>query len=102
MQNNNTISKSENKVLFQLGQTVMTVGAMEALEEANQTAVEFLARHQSGDWGEVCEHDRKENEFSLREGFRLLSAYRTNLGVKIWCITEYNRSATTLLLPEEY
>jgi hypothetical protein len=69
MQNNNTIILTQNKVLFDLGQTVMTIGAREALEESNQSANEFLARHQTGDWGFVCADDRRENDFSVKEGF---------------------------------
>ena len=102
MQNQNTITKSENKVLFDLGQTFMTIGARGALEESNQTANEFLARHQSGDWGIVCEDDKRENELSLKEGFRILSAYKTDKGEKIWVITEADRSSSTILKPEEY
>ena len=60
------------------------------------------AHHLAGDWGEVDEDDRAENDLSLREGFRLLSAYRTKHGVKFWVITEADRSATTVLLPSEY
>ena len=56
----------------------------------------------SCDWGEVSEEDVQENEFSLKEGFRLLSAYRTGKGQKLWIITEADRSATTILLPSEY
>ena len=62
----------------------------------------YLVRHISGDWGNVDEHDRRENEFSLAHGFRVLSAYTLNSGIKIWIITEADRSATTVLLPEEY
>ncbi|HEX8288736.1 MAG TPA: hypothetical protein VF556_12100 [Pyrinomonadaceae bacterium] len=102
MQNNNIVTKTQNKVLFPLGQVFLTIGAREALKESGQTAIEFLARHQSGDWGEVCEDDRKENELSLKEEFRILSAYETAKGEKIWVITEACRSSTTLLLPEEY
>ncbi len=87
---------------FSLGQLAATPGALEALGEANQDALEFLHRHQSGDWGDLGEEDKQENELSLREGFRILSAYHTSRGVKIWVITEADRSATTLLLPEEY
>jgi len=87
---------------FLLGRTVATPGALRALEQANQNPFEFLQRHQAGDWGEVCEEDKRENEFSVRNGFRILSAYRTRNEVKIWIITEADRSATTLLLPHEY
>lgn len=87
---------------FSLGQVVATPGVLRALEIANQLPFEFLARHQAGDWGEVDEEDRAENELSVDKGFRILSAYRTNNNVRIWVITEADRSATTILLPEEY
>ena len=61
-----------------------------------------LRRHVLGDWGEVCENDREENELSLREGFRLMSIYRTRFGIKYWIITEADRDTTTVLLPEDY
>lgn len=61
-----------------------------------------IARHISGDWGEVCPEDWQENELSLKEGFRLLSAYTASNGVKFWIITEWDRSVTTALLPEDY
>jgi hypothetical protein len=102
MQNQNTITHTQNKVLFPLGQTVMTPGAKEALEESNQMPIEFIKRHQSGDWGIVGKEDAQENELSVKEGFRILSAYKTNNDVKIWIITEADRSSTTLLLPSEY
>ena len=87
---------------FSLGQTFITPGAQEALQIAGQTELEFLRRHTSGDWGELSEDDIQENELSLRKGFRLLSAYLTAKGQKLWIITEADRSATTLLLPDEY
>jgi hypothetical protein len=87
---------------FSLGRLVITPGALAALLEADQSPFEFLRRHVTGDWGEVCKEDAKENEFSLQEGFRLLSAYRTELLERIWVITEADRSVTTILLPEEY
>lgn len=90
------------KVLFSLGEVFLTIGAKEALEESNQLPNEFLAKHQTGDYGLVCEADRKENDLSIREGFRILSAYKTSKGVKIWIITEADRSSTTILLPDEY
>jgi hypothetical protein len=88
---------------FALGQTFITPGAEEALMIAGQTAIEFLRRHMSCDWGsELSEEDVQENELSLKEGFRLLSAYRTAKGQKLWIITEADRSTTTILLPSEY
>jgi hypothetical protein len=91
-----------NKAKFSTGQIAATPGAIEALTQADQGILDFLLRHVTGDWGEVCKEDAEENELSLREGFRLLSAYRTRLGVRLWIITEADRSVTTLLLPEEY
>jgi hypothetical protein len=96
------LSTIMNPPRFPLGQLLITRGADKALKDAVQDPREFLARHQSGDWGEVPEADKTENEVSLQRGFRLLSAYRTTHNVKIWVITEADRSATTLLLPEEY
>jgi hypothetical protein len=81
---------------------VATPGALAALEASGEVPVEYLARHIAGDWGDVDEHDRRENELSLIHGFRLLSAYTLNSGTKIWIITEADRSVTTVLLPEEY
>ncbi len=87
---------------FALGQIVSTPGALEALHAANQTPIEFLARHAGGDWGTVGTGDAAENELSVKEGFRILSAYALSTGVHIWIITEADRSVTTVLLPEEY
>jgi len=89
-------------MLFPLGRIVATPGALQALEAAGQQPSVFLDRHASGDWGEVNDEDKRENEFSLRNGFRILSAYTTHAGEKLWIITEADRSATTLLLPDEY
>lgn len=87
---------------FDLGSIVATPGAVDALERAGQTPATFLRRHVTGDWGDLDEHDRAENELSIREGFRLLSAYALRDGTKIWVITEADRSSTTILLPSEY
>lgn len=88
--------------LFTLGRLLATPGALEALSESGETAEPFLRKHQRGDWGELCEEDRRENELSVVKDFRILSAYHTRLGVKFWIITEADRSVTTLLLPSEY
>jgi hypothetical protein len=90
------------KRLFPLGQTYITPGAMEALSEAGQGAAEFLNRHQRGDWGDLGEEDKAENEYSVDKRLRIFSAYHTREGVKLWVITEADRSATTILLPSEY
>lgn len=95
------------KPLFNLGQLVATPGALEALEQAGQTPAEFVLRHVSGDWGIVNDEDKRLNDESVRDGSRILSAYRLKTGEKIWIITEARgddgrRAATTLLLPDEY
>ena len=78
-----------------------TPGALEAIREAGEDPRSCLARHASGDWGDLCEHDRRENGLALKHGRRLLSSYPVGEG-RIWIITEADRSVTTLLLPEEY
>jgi hypothetical protein len=88
------------KALFPLGQTVITSNAMSQLVAAD--VAKALGRHAQGDWGEVCPADRQENELSLKEGFRVLSAYRDSQGTRFWIITEADRSATTVMLPEDY
>jgi hypothetical protein len=88
--------------VFELGQILATPGALAALQKAGQAPTDFLARHVACDWGDLSEEDQNENDYSLENGFRLLSSYRTNAGDKLWIITEADRSATTLLLPEEY
>jgi hypothetical protein len=100
-----TESKTNQKptfARFPLGQTYITPGAEVALMIAGQTGIEFLRRLVSGDFGELADDDVTENELSLREGFRVLSAYRTARGEKLWIITEADRSSTTILLPDEY
>ncbi len=87
---------------FELGQVVATPGALTAFEESGENPHEYLRRHQIGDWGDLCDEDRQENEYSLLHGFRLLSAYRLRNDVKIWVISEADRSSTTILLPSEY
>lgn len=87
---------------FSLGQIVATPGAFAALETAGHRPLEFLKRHVQGDWGELDPEDVEENELSLINGLRLLSAYTLKDGTRIWIITEADRSVTTILLPEEY
>jgi len=96
-------SKLGNKPLsFPLGELYSTVGALSALQRAGQLPSELLDRHQRGDWGDVCAEDWVLNDQAVVEGDRLLSAYKTSLGEKVWIITEWDRSVTTFLLPDEY
>ena len=85
---------------FQLGKVVITRGSLSELSQDD--IITALGRHSDGDWGEVCKEDKEENELSLKHGYRILSAYRTDKNVRFWIITEADRSATTILLPEEY
>jgi hypothetical protein len=87
---------------FSPGQLVATPGAPEALAQSGQTPDFFLQKHLSGDWGDVDDEDRQWNEQALRKGQRLLSAYTTLKGVRLWIITEADRSSTCILKPEEY
>jgi len=88
--------------LFALGRVVATPGALDALQNANQQAREFLSRHSHGDWGDLTDEDWQENNFSVTRSLRLLSAYHLTSGETIWIITEADRSVTTLLFPSEY
>jgi hypothetical protein len=85
---------------FPLGLLVITTNAAKTISP--EDAAKALARHGAGDWGDLDDADRAENELSLVKGFRLFSAYHDKNGVKFWIITERDRSATTLLLPEDY
>ena len=90
--------------LFPLGQVVGTVNAVKAMEDTGdiEIAAKLLRRHQSGDWGEMPPEDVRENELSVKQGYRLMSAYTLSTGVKLWLITEADRSVTTFLLPQDY
>lgn len=87
---------------FPLGVTLATPGIQALIEAGKIVPFELLRRHQSGDWGDVGLADRESNEFALRDGGRLLSAYELEDGTRVWVITEADRSSTTILLPEEY
>jgi hypothetical protein len=93
---------TNGKPKFNLGQIVATPGALEALQQSGQTPQFFLSRHVRGDWGEVCDDDKRLNDQALVDGSRLLSAYRTLKGERLWIITEADRSSTCCLLPSEY
>ena len=91
------------KAKFSLGVIVATPGAWHALSALHEDPPHYLGRHVTGDWGELDAQDRRSNEEALRLGHRLLSAYTlVDKETKIWIITEADRSATTILLPDEY
>ena len=87
---------------FTPGQVVATPGALAAFEASGESLFDYLARHLSGDWGDVSDADVYENEYALEHDLRLLSSYKLNSGQRIWIITEADRSSTCILLPEEY
>jgi len=85
---------------FSLGQLVITRGANDELDQVD--VLKALGRHTSGDWGDLSATDKQANEDALEIGERILSAYHSLEGTKFWIITEWDRSATTVLLPSEY
>lgn len=89
-----------NAARFSLGRTVITAGALACL--THEDVLRALGRHASGDWGEVCPEDHAANEHALTAGLRLVSVYHAHDGTKFYVITEWDRSATTVLLPEDY
>ena len=89
-------------IKFSPGSVYITPGAAEQFTASGDDPLAFLIKHIGGDWGDLTEEDKQENELSVREGFRILSAYRMSNGTKFWIISEADRSSTTILLPEEY
>ena len=89
-----------NKPLFPLGQLLITPNAAKQVEEREVQAA--IRRHAGGDWGEVGTEDWQENDHSMKNGYRILSAYVAQNQTKFWIITEADRSCTTVLLPEDY
>lgn len=103
MQTNTTTKESaQTTSRFPLGRIFLTHGAIDALEEAEQLADEFLGCHARLEQGELCDEDYSENLFSVDKQLRIFSAYKTAKGEKLWVITEADRGTTTILLPSEY
>ena len=95
-----------NRPSFTLGRRVATPAALELLEQHGRTPQEFIRRHQSGDWGDLCDDDKRLNDASIEDGSRILSSYKLG-NEKLWIITEAvdesgRRMATTLLKSDEY
>jgi hypothetical protein len=84
-----------------LGRVVATPRALNLLEKSGGRPFDLLARHATGDWGDLCAFDRRQNEIALSDGYRVFSSYDVPAG-RVWIITEADRSITTILLPEEY
>jgi hypothetical protein len=89
-----------NSQKFSPGCVVVTANA--ALSLSNDDVSTALRRHLRGDWGELDRHDREANERALRQGGQLLSVYQSSKGQRYYVLTEADRSATTLMLPEDY
>ncbi len=87
---------------FELGRVVITQEALAACLGEEVAPSELLARHVSGDWGDVSHEDAYQNEYGLRHGLRVLSSYPLPSGTRVWVITEADRSSTCILLPHEY
>ena len=106
---NSTLETAEpdKPILFGLGNLYVTRGIQALMDEHNLDVTPLIARHQTGDWGEVCAEDAAENQLSLEKGFRILSAYSFTSDIdgetyKLWVLTESDRSVTTVLQPSEY
>ena len=102
-----TTNDHTSKPKFSLGQVVATPGVITALRQSGEMPAKFLNRHARGDWGDICDDDKRLNEEALQDGSRIMSVYSTSNGTKIWIITDAaddteRREVTTLLLPEDY
>lgn len=93
---------TSNGLLFPLGDLVATPGALKVLEKNGILPLRLISRHMKGDWGDVPPDDAAANTDALHNGARLLSSYTLPDRARMWIITEADRSATTLLLPDEY
>lgn len=97
------LPQREPRDLFELGRVVATPAALELMSERNLEPLDFINRHRLGDWGDVDESDRKSSEAALNQGERLFSSYNVDgPDTKVWVITEWDRSFTTLLTPQDY
>jgi len=98
----NSFNSPPAKAKFRLGMIVATSGALECFERTSENPFDFLRRHVEGDWGDLSPEDKEENQLSVDQESRILSAYHLKDGTKIWIITEADRSSTCFLLPREY
>ena len=88
---------------FALGRVVMTRGIHALVTTGQVNPIPLLRRHVSGDWGDMSEPDKRQNDCAVRGGDdRIMSSYKLSESLKIWIITEWDRSVTTILLPSEY
>ncbi|MBK1719166.1 hypothetical protein [Thiocystis violacea] len=97
-----TAPESPQPPLFPLGRLLATPHAVQVLATHNVDTLSLLQRHVQGDWGELDPADVQANQDALHDGARLFSSYRLSEAVRVWIITEADRSATTVLMPEDY
>ena len=95
-----TIVAKSKPMRFRMGRLAITPNAKDQLLPVE--VADALCRHAEGDWGDVCEEDRQSNEEALHTNLRLFSVYHSSKERKFWVITEADRSATTILMPEDY
>ena len=94
---------SVSQARFAPGQVVMTIGVDALVQQGRLNPAPYLRRHLGGDSGDLDDSDRRQNDAALRSGEeRLFSSYQVARDLKLWIITEWDRSVTTLLLPSEY
>ncbi|HDR8925983.1 hypothetical protein WS58_15920 [Burkholderia pseudomultivorans] len=86
---------------FRPGRIFASLAALQVLRASGVSPIELVLRHVSGDWGNLSDSDRRQNELSIEAGLRLLSSYALPTGRSVWVITEWDRSATTILMPDE-
>ncbi len=101
-------NQGKEKWLFKLGQIVATPAALDLLDKetngnGRELSLRLLAMHVTGRWGQLDDHDKAENDAAVKNGDRILSSYDLpHTGEKVWLITEWDRSVTTILLPSDY
>ncbi|MCW0161158.1 hypothetical protein OIV56_00300 [Burkholderia pseudomallei] len=93
---------SSSEPLFPPGRVIMTVGVDELIKTGRLNPYPYLFCHLRGDWGDLCDEDRRRNDAAVNSGERLFSEYKVSPSLTLWIITEADRSATTVLLPSEY
>ena len=96
------MESSLHEAKFPLGKVVTTPQALAAIINSGQLPMDFVSRHAKGDWGDLCQDDKEANNQAIENGERILSAYRTLNGIKLWIISEADRTSTCILVPEEY
>jgi hypothetical protein len=86
-----------------MGKIVMTRGIADLVEVGEIDITPLLARHATGDWGDLDPEDKRSNDAAVKIGERILSSYCLSASIgKVWIITEWDRIYTTVLLPDEY